>query len=114
MNMNDATPNAWQSAAAKHSVPPPDTTWDRLEVKMDETAKAQRKKKARLKGYLVNAAMVLILMSLGYFIAQESSISPAAVHGQIAEWEELNVEDVEFYDQGAVRALHLAYDALGR
>ena len=97
-----------------YRVEPSGKAWERVEQKLDNNLVKTQRKKDAMKRRMLSVMGVSLILICTYLIIHESRKPTFVDMGQIASWEDLKVQDDDFYNLQNVRLLDTAYRLTGQ
>ena len=97
-----------------YRIEPSGQAWDRVEQKLDSAIIQNKRKNDLLKNRLASVLGLSLIVLCTFLIVKESNKPTLVDIGQIASWEDLNVQEDEFYNLQNVRILDTAYRLTGQ
>lgn len=102
-----------QKAAAESRTTPPNSAWKKLDNKLDHKNKLIAKARQKKINYLTSLVAFGIILVGAIFIYNETHRLPDPASGQIAQWEDLELNSDQYYDVDRLHLLHEAYEDSG-
>ena len=97
-----------------YRVEPSGKAWERVEQKLDYSLIQTQRKKDLIKRRMLSVMALSLIVACTYLIIHESRKPTFVDMGQIASWEDLKVQDDDFYNLQNVRLLETAYRSTGQ
>jgi len=101
-----------RAEAQKAQTTPPTDAWNKIEDKLDNRINLALNARRKFVRQLVSVGALFVLAITFAYIYQENNKHPNYSKGNIASWEELDIDKGQHFDQAKVQVLNTAYQSI--